>query len=394
MACYRCGRRNHFQIDCFATYHVDGSYLGNYRSRPPSPPPFTYRNNDALDCLRCGRTNHNTRDCFAITDCYGHSLSEQDFPVQRRPQQHNNNNNNYHAVARPSRLACYRCGRLSHLARDCYARYHVDGSNLDEDDDSSEEDCDDDDDSSDSEEAGVVDAEFLALVMRLLARYRAGNMTAGLYQGFGQDQVDVEEITSHLPQFHFSSRLEIVEEKCVICQEDYSPGEVLMTLPCVHNFHTECLRQWLTVKLECPLCKEALWGRRKERKEDLIDTSCGDSASSLFFFLIWWTQIDVHLWDRLCGVGCCIDLIWYVIWFIFARIINKRTIVPFGWIFTWAGLNNLTTIKKHVCFHRLRLGKHDGLPARHNGEILYFQKHQQDIHSIALKILQLRGQHY
>ncbi len=259
MACYRCGRRNHFQIDCYATYHVDGSYLGNYRSRSPSP-PSTYRNNDARDCLRCGRTNHNTRDCFARTDCYGHSLIEQDFPVQRRPQLYNNNNNNYHTVARPSRLACYRCGRLSHLARDCHARYHVDGSTLVDmdEDDSSDEDCDDyyddDDDISDSEEAGVVDAEFFALVMGLLARYRAG-----LPPGFGPDQVDdVEEITSHLPQFHFSSCLEIVEEKCVICQEDYSPGEVLMTLPCVHNFHTGCLRQWLTVKLECPLCKEAL----------------------------------------------------------------------------------------------------------------------------------------
>ena len=31
-----------------------------------------------------------------------------------------------------------------------------------------------------------------------------------------------------------------------------------MTTPCNHNFHEECLQQWMEVKLECPTCRSQL----------------------------------------------------------------------------------------------------------------------------------------
>ena len=47
--------------------------------------------------------------------------------------------------------------------------------------------------------------------------------------------------------------------ECVICYNDIalSKGRYMVT-PCEHLFHTECLKQWLEIKLECPVCRHAL----------------------------------------------------------------------------------------------------------------------------------------
>ncbi|XP_058081684.1 probable E3 ubiquitin-protein ligase HIP1 isoform X2 [Magnolia sinica] len=44
-------------------------------------------------------------------------------------------------------------------------------------------------------------------------------------------------------------------EPCCICQEEYVDGEELGTLDCGHDFHTDCIKQWLTHKNLCPICK-------------------------------------------------------------------------------------------------------------------------------------------
>ncbi|ORX71805.1 hypothetical protein DL89DRAFT_217853, partial [Linderina pennispora] len=48
-------------------------------------------------------------------------------------------------------------------------------------------------------------------------------------------------------------------ETCVICLSDFKAGKILVTLPCSHVFHKDCVRTWLTKKSEtCPLCKESV----------------------------------------------------------------------------------------------------------------------------------------
>ncbi|XP_020597217.1 probable E3 ubiquitin-protein ligase HIP1 isoform X2 [Phalaenopsis equestris] len=45
------------------------------------------------------------------------------------------------------------------------------------------------------------------------------------------------------------------QEPCCICREDYKEGEAIGTLNCRHDFHTDCIKQWLIIKNLCPICK-------------------------------------------------------------------------------------------------------------------------------------------
>ena len=53
---------------------------------------------------------------------------------------------------------------------------------------------------------------------------------------------------------------EIIEsyEECVICMEEYGPGEKITMTPCHHEFHTHCLIAWLHTTPCCPLCRKML----------------------------------------------------------------------------------------------------------------------------------------
>lgn len=43
---------------------------------------------------------------------------------------------------------------------------------------------------------------------------------------------------------------------CIICLENYEPGEKLRLLPCQHRYHRDCIGQWLGNRRRlCPVCK-------------------------------------------------------------------------------------------------------------------------------------------
>ncbi|KAL7233953.1 hypothetical protein ACSBR1_017540 [Camellia fascicularis] len=48
----------------------------------------------------------------------------------------------------------------------------------------------------------------------------------------------------------------VEEEPCCICQEDYVDGKELGKLNCGHEFHFNCIKQWLVQKNNCPFCKK------------------------------------------------------------------------------------------------------------------------------------------
>ncbi|CAN4095375.1 unnamed protein product [Withania somnifera] len=78
---------------------------------------------------------------------------------------------------------------------------------------------------------------------------RIGDVCTGLSE---------ETISSRLKQRNYKSiKTEEPEEAepCCICREEYNEGDDLGKLECGHDFHTDCIKQWLMQKNLCPICK-------------------------------------------------------------------------------------------------------------------------------------------
>ncbi|XXG90115.1 hypothetical protein AAC387_Pa12g1954 [Persea americana] len=45
------------------------------------------------------------------------------------------------------------------------------------------------------------------------------------------------------------------KETCIICQAEYEESEKIGILDCGHDYHADCIKQWLLVKNVCPICK-------------------------------------------------------------------------------------------------------------------------------------------
>jgi len=71
--------------------------------------------------------------------------------------------------------------------------------------------------------------------------------------GNGASEHDIESLPSH--QYNPDSDETSGETQCSICITDYEVDETVITLPCNHCFHKECIEQWLGIKRECPLCR-------------------------------------------------------------------------------------------------------------------------------------------
>ena len=46
---------------------------------------------------------------------------------------------------------------------------------------------------------------------------------------------------------------------CSVCLEDFVVGDELMILPCHHNFHSTCAKEWLKSNHSCPLCRADIY---------------------------------------------------------------------------------------------------------------------------------------
>jgi hypothetical protein len=56
-----------------------------------------------------------------------------------------------------------------------------------------------------------------------------------------------------------TSRYEVTapheSHQCTICLTEYHVDDLLKTLPCLHDFHAECLDSWLFRSNSCPICR-------------------------------------------------------------------------------------------------------------------------------------------
>ncbi|KAK7281796.1 hypothetical protein RIF29_10076 [Crotalaria pallida] len=42
---------------------------------------------------------------------------------------------------------------------------------------------------------------------------------------------------------------------CAVCKDDFSVGEQVKQLPCLHRYHGDCITPWLQIRNTCPVCR-------------------------------------------------------------------------------------------------------------------------------------------
>ncbi|XP_042004941.1 E3 ubiquitin-protein ligase MBR2-like [Salvia splendens] len=93
-----------------------------------------------------------------------------------------------------------------------------------------------------------LDVDDMSYEELLALEERIGNVSTGLSE---------EQIRGSMKQRRHEARGSALPsmEPCCVCQEDYITGEDIGILNCGHEFHTSCIKQWLTLKNLCPICK-------------------------------------------------------------------------------------------------------------------------------------------
>ncbi|GMH13822.1 hypothetical protein Nepgr_015663 [Nepenthes gracilis] len=94
-----------------------------------------------------------------------------------------------------------------------------------------------------------LDVDNMSYEELLALEERIGNVCTGLSE---------ETVLSRMKQLKYISPTRDAQtelEPCCICREEYIDGEDIGTLDCGHDFHTDCIKQWLAQKNLCPICK-------------------------------------------------------------------------------------------------------------------------------------------
>ncbi|XP_029370378.1 E3 ubiquitin-protein ligase RNF115 [Echeneis naucrates] len=69
-----------------------------------------------------------------------------------------------------------------------------------------------------------------------------------------------KEMISSLPTVCISQEQTDSRLECPVCREEYSLGESVRKLPCLHFFHSHCIVPWLELHDTCPVCRKSLDG--------------------------------------------------------------------------------------------------------------------------------------
>jgi hypothetical protein len=71
----------------------------------------------------------------------------------------------------------------------------------------------------------------------------------------GGNDISTRQMQIELPEIVTPADMSVVEEKYTGKEVDAQVVEQYMQTPCNHKFHTVCLKKWLTIKLQCPTCR-------------------------------------------------------------------------------------------------------------------------------------------
>ncbi|KAJ6985308.1 hypothetical protein NC653_023314 [Populus alba x Populus x berolinensis] len=68
-------------------------------------------------------------------------------------------------------------------------------------------------------------------------------------------RLDVDNMSYEQKHVPVSTESPADLEPCCICQEEYVDGDDMGIIDCGHDFHANCIKQWLMQKNLCPICK-------------------------------------------------------------------------------------------------------------------------------------------
>lgn len=75
------------------------------------------------------------------------------------------------------------------------------------------------------------------------------------------------------------------QEDCPVCLERFISGQALLSLPCNHRFHPDCLTPWLEGHEQCPYCRAHVEGTVQSEPEcggrDILSIHTDDFVSWL-----------------------------------------------------------------------------------------------------------------
>ena len=135
--CSRCHRNSHTVENCFAKTTAEGNPIA---SGPPDSIPLPKNNKRTKGCSRCGRNSHTRETCFAETHLDGSALSPNYYS--------DSGGEGVYLTERASKAkelyrkkhkkgpgdfpddGCERCGRRSHMKRNCIAFTDIFGNDL------------------------------------------------------------------------------------------------------------------------------------------------------------------------------------------------------------------------------------------------------------------------
>ena len=72
-------------------------------------------------------------------------------------------------------------------------------------------------------------------------------------------ELNNDEILNNLEEVELNEQFKNKEEdKCAICLENFSIGDKVSYLPCLHYFHSTCIKNWIRIKNKCPFCNNII----------------------------------------------------------------------------------------------------------------------------------------
>ncbi|XP_044489289.1 E3 ubiquitin-protein ligase MBR2-like [Mangifera indica] len=96
-----------------------------------------------------------------------------------------------------------------------------------------------------------LDVDNMSYEELLALEERIGDVSTGL------SEETILKLMKQKKYISIAIEVPLDQEPCCICQEDYADGDDLGMLDCGHDFHNNCIKQWLMQKNLCPICKTA-----------------------------------------------------------------------------------------------------------------------------------------